>query len=414
MRIGQFTDSFYPIVDGVGRVVYNYARALPAMGDECYVVAPMTDTGYRGGYPFELIDYTGMPLPGSPQYKAGLAVLDRHYYERIEAVTLDIAHAHTPFFSGQEALRLAAKHDVPLVGTFHSKYYDDFYKLTRAELLASIGVRFVVEFYERCDEVWAVSKTSASALRDYGFKGEIVVMENGAELRPVNPEDRAAAAARYRIDLGHPVLLYVGQLNWKKNILLILEGAALLKRQGRRFSVVLAGQGPDVEAIRRKSRELGLGENVVFTGHVRDTALLDGLYQCASLFAFPSLYDTFSLVVREAAVMGTPSVLSRGSAAAEPVRDGVNGLLCRPEAEDFAAVVGANMEDEHKLAALGEAAKRTIPVGWDQVMEKVRARYQALIERCRTEEMKKRHALIRAGFLRDHAFFREKENRYDK
>ncbi|OQA71577.1 MAG: Alpha-monoglucosyldiacylglycerol synthase [Firmicutes bacterium ADurb.Bin248] len=412
MRIGQFTDSFYPIVDGVGRVVYNYARALPAMGDECYVVAPMTDTGYRGGYPFELIDYTGMPLPGSPQYKAGLAVLDRHYYERIEAVTLDIAH--TPFFSGQEALRLAAKHDVPLVGTFHSKYYDDFYKLTRAELLASIGVRFVVEFYERCDEVWAVSKTSASALRDYGFKGEIVVMENGAELRPVNPEDRAAAAARYRIDLGHPVLLYVGQLNWKKNILLILEGAALLKRQGRRFSVVLAGQGPDEEAIRRKSRELGLGENVVFTGHVRDTALLDGLYQCASLFAFPSLYDTFSLVVREAAVMGTPSVLSRGSAAAEPVRDGVNGLLCRPEAEDFAAVVGANMEDEHKLAALGEAAKRTIPVGWDQVMEKVRARYQALIERCRTEEMKKRHALIRAGFLRDHAFFREKENRYDK
>lgn len=414
MRIGQFTDSFYPIVDGVGRVVYNYARALPAMGDECYVVAPMTDTGYRGGYPFELIDYTGMPLPGSPQYKAGLAVLDRHYYERIEAVTLDIAHAHTPFFSGQEALRLAAKHDVPLVGTFHSKYYDDFYKLTRAELLASIGVRFVVEFYERCDEVWAVSKTSASALRDYGFKGEIVVMENGAELRPVNPEDRAAAAARYRIDLGHPVLLYVGQLNWKKNILLILEGAALLKRQGRRFSVVLAGQGPDEEAIRRKSRELGLDENVVFTGHVRDTALLDGLYQCASLFAFPSLYDTFSLVVREAAVMGTPSVLSRGSAAAEPVRDGVNGLLCRPEAEDFAAVVGANMEDEHKLAALGEAAKRTIPVGWDQVMEKVRARYQALIERCRTEEMKKRHALIRAGFLRDHAFFREKENRYDK
>jgi len=414
MRIGQFTDSFYPIVDGVGRVVYNYARALPAMGDECYVVAPMTDTGYRGGYPFELIDYTGMPLPGSPQYKAGLAVLDRHYYERIEAVTLDIAHAHTPFFSGQEALRLAAKYDVPLVGTFHSKYYDDFYKLTRAELLASIGVRFVVEFYERCDEVWAVSKTSASALRDHGFKGEIVVMENGAELRPVNPEDRAAAAARYRIDLGHPVLLYVGQLNWKKNILLILEGAALLKRQGRRFSVVLAGQGPDEEAIRRKSRELGLGENVVFTGHVRDTALLDGLYQCASLFAFPSLYDTFSLVVREAAVMGTPSVLSRGSAAAEPVRDGVNGLLCRPEAEDFAAVVGANMEDEHKLAALGEAAKRTIPVGWDQVMEKVRARYQALIERCRTEEMKKRHALIRAGFLRDHAFFREKENRYDK
>ncbi len=412
MRVGQFTDSFYPIVDGVGRVVYNYARTLPAMGDECYVVAPMTDTGYRGGYPFELIDYTGMPLPGSPQYKAGLAVLDRHYYERIEQVALDIAHAHTPFFSGLEALRLAAKHDVPLVGTFHSKYYDDFYKATRAELLANIGVRFVVEFYERCDEVWAVSQSSARDLRDYGFKGDIVVMENGAELRPVNPEDRLAAAARYGIDLGHPVLLYVGQLNWKKNILLILEGASLLKAQGRRFCVVLAGQGPDEESIRRKAAELGLGDSVIFTGHVRDTALLDGLYQCASLFVFPSIYDTFSLVVREAAVMSTPSVLSRGSAAAEPVRDGVNGLLCKPTAEDFAAVVGANMEDAQKLAALGNAARETIPIGWDQVMQKVRGRYRALIERCRSDEMKKRHALIRTGFLRDHLL--ERENRGDK
>jgi glycosyltransferase involved in cell wall biosynthesis len=381
---------------------------LPRMGDECYVIAPMMDTGYRGGYPFELIDYTGMPVPGSPQYKAGLAILDRHYSERIEQVTLDIAHAHTPFFSGQEALRLAAKHDVPLVGTFHSKYYDDFYKATRAELLASIGVRFVVEFYERCDEVWAVSESSAHALWDYGFRGDIVVMENGTEIRPVRPEDQRAAAARFNIDLSRPVLLYVGQLNWKKNILLILEGAALLRRRGKRFTVVLTGQGPDEHAIRVKAGELGLSDCVVFTGHVSDTALLDGLYQCAALFTFPSLYDTFSLVMREAAVMGTPSVLSRGSAAAETVKDGYNALLCGNTPESFASVVEANMEDAQKLAELGEAARETIPVGWEDVMKKVRARYLDLIENCRTEEMKKRHALIRANFLRE---YRERLNR---
>lgn len=398
MRIGQFTDTFYPIVDGVGRVVHNYARMLPAMGDECYVIAPMAATGYRGGYPFELIDYTGMPVPGSPQYRAGLAVLDRHYLERIEEVTLDIVHAHTPFFSGQEALRLATKHDVPLVGTFHSKYYDDFYKLTRAELLANIGVRFVVEFYERCDEVWAVSEASARVLTDYGYKGKIVVMENGSELREANPADRQAAALRFNIDLSHPVLLYVGQLSWKKNIRLILEGAALLQRQGRAFTLVLAGRGRDEEEIRKLSDELQL--RTLFTGHVEEEFLLDGLYQCASLFTFPSMYDTFSLVMREAAVMGTPSVLLRGSAAAEPVRDGVNGLLCENTPASFAAVVGAHMGDEEKLAPLGRAARETIPVGWEQVMQKVRARYEALIERGRTEEMRKRHAIIRTNLFR--------------
>ena len=57
MKIGQFSDSFLPIVDGVGRVVYNYATALSRCGEECYVIAPMADTGYRGGYPFELVDF---------------------------------------------------------------------------------------------------------------------------------------------------------------------------------------------------------------------------------------------------------------------------------------------------------------------------------------------------------------------
>ena len=56
MRIGQFSESFLPIVDGVGRVVYSYANGLAKGSDECYVIAPQNNTGYRGGYPFELED----------------------------------------------------------------------------------------------------------------------------------------------------------------------------------------------------------------------------------------------------------------------------------------------------------------------------------------------------------------------
>ena len=93
MQIGQFTDTFYPIVDGVGRVVYNYATHLPRLGHECYVIAPMVNTGYRGGFPFDLVDFTGSSVPGSPQYKAGLAILDRHYHARIADVPLDVIHA---------------------------------------------------------------------------------------------------------------------------------------------------------------------------------------------------------------------------------------------------------------------------------------------------------------------------------
>ena len=51
LRIGQFTDTFLPIVDGVGRVALAYAETLSHIGHEVTVSAPMYNTGHRGGYP---------------------------------------------------------------------------------------------------------------------------------------------------------------------------------------------------------------------------------------------------------------------------------------------------------------------------------------------------------------------------
>ena len=76
MKIGQFSDTFLPIVDGVGRVVYNYAEQIALKGHESYVIAPLADTGYRGKFPFEIIDYISVVLPGLPQYKIGTPTTD--------------------------------------------------------------------------------------------------------------------------------------------------------------------------------------------------------------------------------------------------------------------------------------------------------------------------------------------------
>ncbi len=395
MRIGQFSESFLPIVDGVGRVVYSYANGLAKTGDECYVIAPQNDTGYRGGYPFELIDYTANPVIGTPQYKVGLAVLDKHYMDRMDMIQLDVCHAHTPFFAGQEALRICSKYNLPLVGTFHSKYYDDFYKATHAELLANIGVKFVVDFYDRCDEVWTVSKSSADVLRDYGYTGKIIIMENGTEMRPVKAEDRQAAIEHFHIDESNPVFLFVGQINWKKGILRLLEAAAYLKARGERFSVVLAGQGPDEDAIKAKAKEMNVFDTLVFTGHIMNTHLLDGLYQAATLFTFPSQYDTFSLVIREAAAMYTPGVAIEGSAPAEPIVNGQNGLVCPDDGEKLGELLLKYMHDTDALTRMGQAAHDTIPHDWDKVIASAHDRYAALAARSGEAEMIERHARIK-------------------
>ena len=378
LRIGQFTDTFLPIVDGVGRVVQAYSETLCRMGHQVTVVAPMYDTGFQGGFPFQLVEYVASSVPGLKQYKVGEAVLDAHYRHRIRMIELDLIHAHSPFTAGSEALRLAALRKLPLVATFHSKYYDDFLRATRSESIAKMGVKLVVSFYNRCDEVWAVGKSTAEVLREYGFEGEIQVMPNGATMRTAKPGDVEEVNRRWNLG-DTPLILFVGQMDWKKNILTVLEACAEMKKVGTPFRLLLAGQGMDMNAIAGKIHELNIQDRAEQLGHITDASLLDALYARASIFAFPSLYDAAPMVVREAAVMGTPSVMVRGSTAAEIIHDGENGLLCGNDPKDLARVITGALQDPEKLKAIGDRARETIPVPWDRVMEIAAERYERLV-----------------------------------
>lgn len=378
MRIALVTETFLPVVDGVGRVVVAYAETLAKMGHEVTVSAPLYNTGHRGGLAYELVDYSGFKVPTAPQYRAGSPILCDHYRRRMSMLDFDIVHAHSPFVAGREALRISRERGIPLVATFHSKFYDDFLKITKSETLANLVVSNIVNFFERCSEVWAVSASSGAVLRGYGYHGPMQVMTNGTALRPENPQ--AVARVRERYQLGNnPMLLFVGQLNWKKNILRILEAAALLKRSGVGFDLVFAGQGSDESDIREKINALGLAENTILTGHVASNEDLDALYKAATLFVFPSLYDTFSLVVREAAAMGTASVVVGDSCAAENIRDQYSGFLCADDSADLARVIQAALDDPATTRMVGENARSTLPVTWDEVMRDVLSRYGELV-----------------------------------
>lgn len=380
MRILQFSDSFIPIMDGVGNVVYQYALNMGRKGHEVYVVSPQTNTGYRGGYPFEMVDYIGVPLPRMKSYKVGAPVLDPHCLNRLRTVEADIVHVHSPFVAGQAGIQHAQRRGLPIVGTFHSKYYDDFLQVTGVELLAEVGVKHVVNFYEKCTEVWAVSASSADTLRDYGYTGDIRVMPNGTDIHAVTEADIAATRARFGLDGSEPVLLFVGQINWKKNLRCVLEAVARLDRPCR---LALAGQGPHEKEVRKLAEELGIGDRLLFTGHITDPAVLNSLYAIADLFLFPSLYDTSGLVTREAAAQRTPAVVVAGSAAAEGIVDGENGYLCEDDPASLSGAIRSALADPYRLAKVGQRACETIPIPWTRLVDSVLDVYGEILQRSR-------------------------------
>ena len=380
MKIGQFSDSFLPIVDGVGRVVYKYCDTLANKGNDVCAMVPMNDMGNRGQYPFEIIDYISKELLINKQYDVGFT-LDPHYRMELDMKEFDIVHVHTPFIAGLDGIVYGKKNKVPVVGTFHSKYYDDFLQITGSRHIAEFGTDVVVEFYNRCDEVWTVSENSAETLKSYGYKKDIFVLENGMDIKDIDYTCAINAKKYFNIETDIPVMLYVGQLNWKKNIERILEACALLRKDEIPFQLILAGQGPHEKQIKKKCHDLGIYESVIFTGHIHDEDLLNGLYALSDLFVFPSTYDTYSMVVREAANARTPSVVVSGSAPSEAIIDKENGFICLDNTQSLYEVLRDNITDRDRLINMGIKAKETIPVSWDEIIDRALIRYQYLIDK---------------------------------
>lgn len=248
---------------------------------------------------------------------------------------------------------------------------------THSSLLAGGVVKYIVNAYEKCDAVWTLNNATAEVLRDYGYKGELLIMPNGTNLEPLNPQVRQQMAEKLQLPAGELTLLFVGQHNYKKNLHGVLGACKLLHEQGMPFQLIMVGDGPDYNAIVQESKELGIGDRCHFMGFMQDRAALMALYDMADLFIFPSLYDNAPMVLREAASMGTPAVLVKGSCSAEGVEDGVNGFISPDEkAASIAATILKALPD---IKPVGLQAQKTIPISWESILNQVLAEYDKLI-----------------------------------
>ncbi|MCF0237935.1 MAG: glycosyltransferase [Sphaerochaetaceae bacterium] len=382
MKIGQFGESFIPIYDGVGRVMKAYADTMASRGNEVYVVCPMYDAGYRGQYPFEIVDFNSVKFSKRLFYRVGLKQFDPHFKARMKQIDLDICHAHGPVFAGNIAKSIARKRNIPLVGSFHTKFYDDILEETKSKTIAKVGAKLVADFYDQCDEVWAVSDGTGETLRDYGYKGKIIVMPNGTNRRTLNLQKLPIVRETYKIRTDVPVLLFVGQINWKKNLKYIVEASSILKHQGFMHQLVFVGGGPEFEELQNLRKEKDIEDISLQTGLIQDTEALDCIYSMSDLFVFPSVYDNAPMVLREAAAQHTAGLVVEGSCSSESITHLENGIITKNTPEDIAKGIKEFFDlPKEKREAIEEKAYETIPMPWDgKLMDTILGRYENLID----------------------------------
>jgi 1,2-diacylglycerol 3-alpha-glucosyltransferase len=380
---GQFNDSYFPIMDGVGMTAHNYARWLNEKYGKSMIVAPK-GSDYEDHVPYKVYRFKSVLLPGMNPYRVGLPLIDIKFKKKIKKVGFDLVHAHCPFISGQLALNISKKLDIPFVTTFHTKYRDDFKKVINNDLIVDFLVNFTLDFYKAADLVLVPNKATGLTLEEYGFKGPYEIMPNGSDM--IVPEKLKLISYRKKglklINAGTDefVMLFVGQHRWEKNIRLIIDSLRQLKQKGKSFKMVFVGEGYAADDMKKLVRKYELLDDVVFLGVMTDRNELQKVYAASDLFVFPSIYDNSPLVIQEAAAFGVPSVVVRGSSSAESILDGVNGFLIENETADLTKKIMALMLDQHAIKIAGEGARKSIYHPWESIIDDVYYRYTELIK----------------------------------
>lgn len=377
-------------MDGVSVTTRNYAYWLNRKrGDICVVTPQAPEATDDEGYP--VYRYLSIPIPMRKPYRLGFPRMDWPFHRQLGKIGFELVHAHCPFSSGYLARQIARDQDIPMIATFHSKYRDDFQRIIPNRFMVDYLIRNIVDFYEQADEVWIPQAAVEDTLREYGYQGKVEVVDNGNDFSgsPYSPALKRETRISLRLAPDAPVLLFVGQHIWEKNIRFILQTLAALRH--RTFQMLFIGTGYAAEDIRLLAEELHLTDicpqtgrpYVTFLGSITEREKLKAYYTAADLFLFPSLYDNAPLVVREAAAMHTPSMLIEGATAAEIVTDCVNGFLCPDDVTRFAARLSALLDAPATIEAVGEGAARTLARSWENIADEVNDRYNSLIRRHR-------------------------------
>ena len=240
----QFIDNYFPVIDGVTETVHEYACHM----EHATVVCPAMESRYleKHNFPYPLLTSMTVRVPFS-RYASAVPKIDRDLEANIAKAEPDIFHLHSPSLLGKYAVSLGMKMKIPVVATFHSKYYDAILEFTKSRAIAKMVTGQIVKLYESCDEVWACSEETGETLRSYGYSKPYYVMPNGTDASfPGNPQElKDKASAVFRIPPEKHVLLFVGQQIWYKNQRLILDTFRILCDRSNDWFLIMAGSGKD-------------------------------------------------------------------------------------------------------------------------------------------------------------------------
>lgn len=291
-RILFATDAWRPQLNGVVKTIEALIGELGRRGIAIDVIEPHA--------------FLTIPAPTYPEIRLALPAR-RRIRRRVEAFAPDHVHIETEGPVGWAVRALCLRLGLPFTTSFHTRLPE--YVRARAPVPLAVTYAALRRFHNAGLGVMAPTRTLVEELTARGF-ARVMRCGRGADLALFRPD------APRKVDLSglpRPIFLSVARLAPEKN----LEAFLRLDLPG---ACVVAGDGPDGDRLRARFPQ------AVFLGAL-DHAELAGVYGQADVFVFPSLTDTFGLVLVEALACGLPIAAFPAPGPRDVVGDAAVGVL---------------------------------------------------------------------------------------
>lgn len=355
MNIAIFTDTFIPRFDGIITSILNTTGELTRRGHKVKIIAPRIVKEqekiikeYDPGLDVSLMPgvkalfYPGfrITLPASPWI-----------IREMKKMKADIIHFHTPFTLGMEAILAAAYLRTPLASTFHTYFIEPEYlkiiHLHRLPGLTRFGWAYSNFYHNMCDVTISPSRFTADELGRNSLRCPIRVVSNGIPLRePRKLSGEEKEAVRKKYNLKKNVLLFIGRVSVEKGIDVVMKAAKKIFEERDDTTLLIVGDGPASDYLKRTSVELGIDNNTVFTGGISHEKLLEsGIFDVANLFVTASTSENQPMTIIEASMFGLPIIGVKAKGVTEMITD--NGFAAEPgNHEEIAGYMKRLLSDE--------------------------------------------------------------------
>ena len=341
MRIGIFSETYTPYISGLVTSEVMLKNALEKQGHEVYVV-----TANLESFKYEYDEKERiLKIPGLPTgiYDSRLtSIYPVKAVNKIKSWNLDVIHSQTEFAIGTFARLFAKQYNIPLVHTYHTLYEDYVHYITKGYFKKSSKkiVEYLTKFYcetTATELIVPTNKIYKLFTEKYKFEKNIHIIPTGIETERFykeNQDEKEIVNLKKTLGISKKdfVILFVGRLAEEKNVEFLIHSEKEISKKYPNIKLLIVGDGPDKEKYENYSKELGLEENVIFTGKVA-WGDMPYYYHVSNVFATASKTETQGLTIIEAMAANVVPVCMRDEAFQSMITEDLNGLFFTTEEE---------------------------------------------------------------------------------